>query len=94
MSYTTKSRLQGTTAVTLVRKFTTSTLRTDLKEFFQKNFLFLVEMSSFFGYNEEGVTLRLKTETILFGKSFLEHSQFRPGDKNILTQAQRLMKLP
>lgn len=69
MSYTTKLRLQGTTAVTLVRKFTTSTLRTDLKEFFQKNVLFLVEMSSSFGYNEEGVTLRLKTETILFGKS-------------------------
>lgn len=77
MSYTTKSRLQGTTAVSLVRIFTTSdrvtvttsTLRTDLKEFFQKNFLFLIEMSSSFGYNEEGVTLRLKTETILFGKS-------------------------
>ena len=56
-------------------------------------------MSSSFGYNEEGVTLRLKTETILFGKShtpifFLEHSQFRPGDKNILTQAQKLKKLP
>lgn len=77
VSYTTKLTLQRTTAGTLntplgkypcLPLFTiTSTLRTDLKEFFQKNCLFLVEMSFSFGHVR--ILEYDETETILFGKS-------------------------